>query len=223
MVQRGPMPIPNETWEDAYVRLTRCITMVRNMVNKISHYGPTDVLITLPSRGSDAQMVRSTLPVRSNTVQLLPQPSRSSTPSLIASAYQPQRRELEQRSADEPPVTLLPQKPRACRSCGHMGHETSDCPVLFYTDANNDLIDWVNSTLGKLWAAEGYNECDSNTKLPGYEVRYLNRLPSEFTKSMLFPPKGEKRSHVSFDKSKTQGQQFSDFRKKQKQQGVHHG
>ena len=66
-----------------------------------------------------------------------------------------------------------------------MGHETVDCPVLFYTDANNDLIDWVNSTMGKVWAAEGFNEYDTNTKLPGYKVRYLNRLQSEFTKAML--------------------------------------
>ena len=46
----------------------------------------------------------------------------------------------------------------------------------------------------------------------------MTRPQSEFTKSMLWPPKGEKRSHVSFEKGKAQGQQFSDFRKKQKQQ-----
>ena len=124
----------------------------------------------------------------------------------MASAYQPQRIALEERSDNEPPVTLLPQKPRICRSCGHMGHDVVDCPVLFYTDANNDLhIDWVNSTMVKLWAAEGFDEYDAQTKLPGFEVRYLNRLQSEYTKSMLFTPKGEKRSryesHVTFEKT----------------------
>ena len=68
MVQRGLVPNPNETWEDAFVRLTRCISMVRNLVKKVSHYGPTDVLITLPLRGGDAQILRSTPVISGNLI-----------------------------------------------------------------------------------------------------------------------------------------------------------
>ena len=146
--------------------LVRNITMVRNMVKKVSHYGPIDVLITLTLRGSDAPMVRSTLPVRSNTVQLLPQPSRSSQPSLIASAYQPQRRELEQRSDNEPPVTLLPQKPRACRSCGHMGHEVVDCPVLQMPTMTYTLIGYTQH-----WVSYGQPKATTNmTPIQNFRV-----------------------------------------------------
>ena len=112
------------------------------MVKKISHYGPTDVVVTLPLRGSDGQTTRSTPSLKSTAVQLVPQPQLISQPSQIASAYQ-QRSELEKRSPSETPVSLLPQRPRICRSCGHVGHDIGLCPVLFYTDANNDLhIDW---------------------------------------------------------------------------------
>ena len=86
------------------------------------------------------------------------------------------------------PIKMVPTPP--CRSCGHTNHTTQLCPVLFYTDANNDLhIEWCNSVVGRLWGVAGFPAYNFDYSLPGYENRLLNRDQGEYHPSMLNPPR----------------------------------
>ena len=54
-------------------------------------------------------------------------------------------------SLDVPPVA-----PRICRSCGNPTHMLPTCPVLYYSDTNNDhSIQWSESAVGQAWLANG--------------------------------------------------------------------
>ena len=58
---------------------------------------------------------------------------------------------------------------RVCRSCGNPAHMLNDCPVLYYTDINNDhYCNWSGSIVGKAWLANSEQE---RLILPGYENR----------------------------------------------------
>ena len=184
---------PNERWEHAFIRLTKCVGSVRLMVEKIANYGSITFDHVLALRNTDhvLQHGRSTsIPVPqvqsayaaavygkqagiTNTVVPPPVPPSSVPLQLVL-----------KRSASEGPVQLIPQPP--CRSCGHAGHEVKICPVLFYTDANNELHqEWKDSRVGKVWQSFGFTAYDNDAKLPGYEVRYLNKPQDSFQPWML--------------------------------------
>ena len=45
---------------------------------------------------------------------------------------------------------------RVCRSCGNPAHMVPACPVLYYTDTNNDhSSNWAESVVGRAWLANG--------------------------------------------------------------------
>ena len=62
--------------------------------------------------------------------------------------------------------------PRVCRSCGNPAHMLPACPVLYYTDTNNDhSIQWSESAVGQAWLANGEAMWQERLILPGYENR----------------------------------------------------
>ena len=106
------------------------------------------------------------------------------------------------------PIKRAPMAP--CRSCGHTNHTVQLCPVLFYSDANNDLhIEWKNSVVGKAWLTAGYAQYDFDISIPGYEERVLNRDQSDYHPSMLNPPRNfnsnNKRAHFDMSGGGQQG------------------
>ena len=103
------------------------------------------------------------------------------------------------------PIAMIPLPP--CRSCGHTTHKVAACPVLFYTDANNELhLEWKDSPMGKEWARHNYTTHSLDIALPGHEDQYLNRLQSEFHVSMLNPPRNDFK-RTRFDNNIPGGQQ----------------
>ena len=61
---------------------------------------------------------------------------------------------------------------RVCRSCGDPKHILADCPVMYYSDTNNDHgCNWSDSFVGKAWLAHGEVMWQERLILPGYETR----------------------------------------------------
>ena len=57
---------------------------------------------------------------------------------------------------------------RGCRSCGNPAHMLPACPVLYYTDTNNDhSINWAESVVGRTWLANGESMWQERIILPG--------------------------------------------------------
>ena len=55
------------------------------------------------------------------------------------------------------PVPVVPLV-KNCRSCGEDDDLLGDCPVLYYNDTNNNHnVEWVDSTIGRKWAAVGFS------------------------------------------------------------------
>ena len=182
-------PAVNETWEQAFIRLGKCVDNVRKLIKKIAHYGDTSQNLTLRLRTADVQGTVSRPALQTPAPR---QVSTSSAP-IVSRPIVPQPTKsagLQKRSATEGPVTLRP--PGPCRSCGHKDHELKLCPFLFYSDANNDLhLEWDKSPMGKSWAEYGLSQYDDTVQLPGCEDRYLKKLPSEFVDSMTKPPSND--------------------------------
>ena len=107
------------------------------------------------------------------------------------------------------PIKMVPTPP--CRSCGHTDHTTQLCPVLFYTDANNDLhIEWCNSVVGRLWGVAGFPAYNFDYSLPGYENRLLKRDQGEYHPSMLNLPRAynsNNNKRARFEQNSGGGQQ----------------
>ena len=134
----------------------------RKLISRSKSYGPTNVVYSFPS-GAIPPMLTGVEPlgqldsVTLTTLRKVPLTHRvdTSIPQLV----------------DQ----------KACRSCGSKNHLLAECPVLYYSDANNDhQTDWHLSNLGKAWLAQGYTEWQNELELPGYEER------------KLFMPKGTK-------------------------------
>ena len=59
---------------------------------------------------------------------------------------------------------------RVCRSCGNPAHMLPACPVLYYTDTNNDhSINWSESAVDRAWLANGEAMWQERLILPSYE------------------------------------------------------
>lgn len=134
-------------------RVLEVLDAARKLISRSKSYGPINVVYSFPS-GAIPPMLRVAEPliqldpVTSTTLRKMPLTHRINTSI-------PQ---------------LVDQK--ACRSCGSKNHLLAECPVLYYSDANNDhQTDWQVSTLGKAWMAQGYTEWQSELELPGYEER----------------------------------------------------
>ena len=83
---------------------------------------------------------------------------------------------------------------KVCRSCGSKNHLLAECPVLYYSDANNEhQIDWHVSTLGKAWLLHGYTEWQIELELPGYEDRKL--LMPKNTKPFMMGDSNKRARH----------------------------
>ena len=188
LAARGKSPIPNERWETAFTRIGKCINAVRLLLNKVSHYGDTTRTHTLGFRSVDLSPEKVAAQPSGHPLPPPPPPTvpRAITQVVTRPLVVPQPTKpvaLQKRSSTEAPVALLPQPP--CRSCGHSNHQLQNCPVLFYSDANNELHqEWKISKIGKLWDEYGFKAYDNDTVLPGHETRYLNRPASEFLQSM---------------------------------------
>ena len=209
---------PDVTWEDAFVRFTTCVIAVRVANDNIATYGsmyedneyfepnsnakPTQsqAIVEPTNKRSYTAAVYEQTPDPSGYVKQagVPKPHPQQAPAVVAT----------RRVHSTEPIKRAPLPP--CRSCGHATHTTQLCPVLFYTDANNDLhIEWANSSVGKAWMAAGFATYDFDMCLPGYENRMLNKDQHEFHPSMLNPPRSYnpnyKRAH--FDQQSGGGQQ----------------
>ena len=103
------------------------------------------------------------------------------------------------------PIAMISLPP--CRSCGHTTHKVAACPVLFYTDDNNELhLEWKDSPMGEEWASDNYTTHSMDIALPGHKDQYLNKLQSEFHVSMLSPPRNDFK-RTRFDNTIRGGQQ----------------
>ena len=61
---------------------------------------------------------------------------------------------------------------RVCRSFENPAHMLPACPVLYYTDTNNDnSCNWSESIVGQAWLANGEAMWQERLILPGYEIR----------------------------------------------------
>ena len=151
---------PNETWVEAITRLHECPERARALISVSKSYGPTDVVYSFPLSAIPPTLQHlKGLP--GAPVPLAKRETITDKPQVkVPLRYRSEITELEV-------VT-----PKPCRSCGTSKHLLVDCPVLYVTDANSDhQIDWADSTLGKAWLVQGYDEYEEQLVLPGYEDR----------------------------------------------------
>ena len=124
---------PDVTWEDAFIRFTTFVIAVRVANVNIATYGSiyedneyfnanttqSQTIVEPTNKRSFAAAVYEQTPDPPGT-----QPQQA--PTVVAT----------RRIHSTEPIKRTPLPP--CRSCGHVTHTTQLCPVLFYTDANND-------------------------------------------------------------------------------------
>ena len=119
------------------MRVISVVSAAREAIRMSRSYGNPDLIYSFPSTAVPppraSQKRESTLAIRD-----VDPPSGKSTLAIRT-------------SLDVPPVA-----PRVCRSCGNPAHMLPACPVLYYTDTNNDhSINWVESVVGQAWLANG--------------------------------------------------------------------
>ena len=112
------------TWESAMMRVITVVSAAREAIRMSRSYSNPDLIYSFPSTAVPppraSQKRESTLAIRD-----VDPPSGKSTLAVRT-------------SLDVPPVA-----PRVCRSCGNPAHMLPACPVLYYTDTNNDhSIQW---------------------------------------------------------------------------------
>jgi hypothetical protein len=56
-------PIPNETWEQAFTRLGKCIFNVRKLVERVANYGDTSAIHTLFSKYQEQETRQARAPI----------------------------------------------------------------------------------------------------------------------------------------------------------------
>ena len=195
-------PIPDETWESAFIRFGMCIGHVRKLLKEVASYGDPVARHAFSSRENryDERVTQEPIAPklvipeqRSFSAAVYAKSALAALPSLPPLQPLPilTGSSLPRRTPNDPPALVRPQlPPPPCRSCGHAGHEVRDCPALFFSDANNELhLQWKDSPMGQLWLQHGFQAYDAGVKLPGYETQHINRPQSEFKMSMLYPPK----------------------------------
>ena len=213
LLERKPTD-PWERWEKAFIRFTKCIAAVRLRIESLDPYGNMKVNQVLTLRTMDhfiqqrpppVPPVQSAYPAMSSAYAAAVYIKPAGIPNTVAQPLgQPlpaPQQVVQRRSASEGPVQLAPQPP--CRSCGHTGHEVQFCPVLFYSDANNELhLEWKDSKMGIFWYGLGFNAYDNEAQLPGYEVRVLNKPQNSFKYWMLNPPRQQNNPRSDYKRTR---------------------
>ena len=125
------------TWESAMMRLISVVSAAREAIRMSRSYGNPDLIYSFPSTAVPplraSQKRESTVAIRDADP-----PSGKSTLAVRTS------------------LEVLPVAPRVCRSCDNSAHMLPACPVLYYTDTNNDhSIQWSESAVGQAWLANG--------------------------------------------------------------------
>ena len=140
----------DETWHEALERFIECLDKARVLISISKSYGPTNVVYSFPATAKPPLLTNGkggnapqTLAVRApQTMTTLPKVSLAHRDDTIA---------------------LQVITPKVCHSCGSTGHNLHACPVLYMTDSNCDHhIPWAESTLGKAWLVQGYDEHQSS-------------------------------------------------------------
>ena len=131
------------------MRIISVVSAAREAIRMSRSYGNPDLIYSFPSTAVPplraSQKRESTLAIRD-----VDSPSGKSTLAVRT-------------SLDVPPVA-----PRVCRSCGNPAHMLPACPVLCYTDTNNDhSIQWSESAVGQAWLANGESMWQERLILPG--------------------------------------------------------
>ena len=166
------------TWESAMMRVISVVSAAREAIRMSRSYGNPDLIYSFPSTAVPplraSQKRESTLAIRD-----VDPPSGKSTLAVRT-------------SLDVPPVA-----PRVCRSCGNPAHMLPACPVLYYTDTNNDhSIQWSESAVGQAWLANGEAMWQERLILPGYENRQRHH-PAGSPPFLMFTNKKSKNNHGS--------------------------
>ena len=109
-----------KTWEVAMMRIIAVVTAARETIHMSRSYGNPDIVYSFPSTAipppRSTQKRASTLAIRDVDI-----PSGSSNLAVRS-------------TLDEPLMSAA----RVCRSCGNPAHILNECPVLYYSDTNND-------------------------------------------------------------------------------------
>ena len=201
-------PAPH-TWMKAMLRLGEVLNTARQMFATIKSYGNPEVPYNHPY-GSVPPELKGKSKGKSTVASVS---SASSTamvrdPSTYSAVPQVHSKGLGIREPAPVPVVPLV---RNCRSCGEEGHLLNDCPVLYYNDTNNDHnVEWVDSTVGRKWAAVGFSTWQEPFILPGYETRVQYYAPGSKPFLMCNSNKRVPNSHGSTSDSTSadQGQGY---------------
>ena len=136
------------------MRIIAVVTAARETIRMSRSYSNPDIAYSFPSTAvpppRSTKRRASTLAIRD-----VDTPSGSSNLAVRS-------------SIDVPLVTAV----RVCRSCGNPAHILDECPVLYYSDTNNNHgCNWSDSFVGKAWLAQGEVMWQERLILPGYETR----------------------------------------------------
>ena len=143
-----------KTWEVAMMRIIAVVTAARETIHMSRSYGNPDIVYSFPSTAVPPS--RSTKK-RASTLAIRDVDTPSGSSNLAVRS-----------SLDVPLVAAV----RVCRSCGNPAHILNECPVLYYTDTNNDhACNWSDSIVGKAWLAQSEVMWEERLILPGYETR----------------------------------------------------
>ena len=127
-----------ETWEVAMMRIIAVVTAAREATRMSRSYGNPEIVYSFPSTAVPPP--RSTKK-RASTLAIRDVDTPSGSSNLAVRS-----------SLDVPLVAAV----RVCRSCGNPAHILTECPVLYYSDTNNDhACNRSDSIVGKAWLAQG--------------------------------------------------------------------
>ena len=167
---------PYVTWEDSLIGFLTCVSTARIAFKAVRAYGNASTVWSSPASAVPpglALMSGSPVTVSESTAVTTTPVAAPVPPAILVHRDQftaiPQKAALATRELSFVPPVI---QPRTCNSCGSPDHLMGGCPHLYNTDANNQHhVAWVDSTLGKAWAAVGYQEYQEFMVLPGYESR----------------------------------------------------
>ena len=143
-----------KTWEVAMMRIIAVVTAAREAIHMSRSYGNPDIVYSFPSTAVPSP--RSTKK-RASTLAIRDVDTPSGSSNLAVRS-----------SLDVPLVAAV----RVCRSCGNPAHILNECPVLYYSDTNNDHgCNWSDSFVSKASLAQGEVMWQERLILPGCEIR----------------------------------------------------
>ena len=154
-------------WDTTMQHIIQVVSSARDKIDVVQSYGNPKTGYSYPATAVSPRVQRLAAAEALTKNSHLEVRKGSTEDDVPLRASSIQRRE----TFDDDDVPLVKSK-RVCRSCGDPHHSLADCPQLYYTDCNSEHnIDWSESVLGKLWAAEGQPKWNGSLKLPGYEKR----------------------------------------------------